>query len=72
MRYMPPSGGNWRRRAVATLVVIAFLPVLLMIFVRAVNEMARAVIDALGPLIPYAFVILALAGIYRLVLGRRM
>jgi hypothetical protein len=71
MKYLPSPGGSWRKKAVGGLLVIAFLPLLLVVFVRAVAEIARAVVEAIGPVIPYALVILVLAGICRLVLGRR-
>ena len=53
------------------MLLIVFGPVLLAVTLRVANEAARAVIELLGPFIPYVVVVLALAGIYRLVLGRR-
>jgi hypothetical protein len=70
MKYVP-APGSWRRKAVTTLLVIASLPLLLVVAIRAANEAARAVIELLGPIIPYVVVVLVLAGIYRVVLGRR-
>lgn len=71
MRYVP-APGSWRRKAIGGLLLIAFLPLLLVVEIRATNEAARAVIELLGPIIPYVVVVLVLVGIYRLVLGRRM
>lgn len=71
MRYLPPSYGSWRRKAIGGLLVIAFLPLLLVIAIQAAGAAAQAVIGVLGPIIPYVVVILVLAGIYRLVLWRR-
>jgi hypothetical protein len=66
-----PFYGQWRKRAVGGLLLIAFAPLLLVVVIRAADAAAQAVIELLGPVIPYVIVILALAGIYRLVLGRR-
>jgi hypothetical protein len=72
---MPPPGhgphGNWRKKAVGVFLLIAFLPLLVGVLTQAVNEMARAVVASTGWLIPYAVVVLVLAGIYKLALGRR-
>lgn len=70
MRYLPSSGGSWRGKAVGVLLLIAFLPLLLTVALQAVNELARAILDVLGPYIPYAVALLVLAGVYRLVLWR--
>jgi hypothetical protein len=70
MKY-PPVPGSWRRKAVGGLLLIAFLPLLLVVAIQAADAAARAAIELLGPIIPYVVVVLALAGIYRLVFGRR-
>jgi len=70
MRYLPPSYGSWRRKAFGTLLVIAFAPLLLVVFVQAVNEMARAILDVLGPFIPWAVAGVFLFGLYSLIIRR--
>lgn len=62
---------QWRNKAVSVLLLIALLPLLLAVIVRAVSEAAQAVVELLGPVIPYVVAFLVLAGTYRLVLGRR-
>jgi hypothetical protein len=69
MRHLPVPG-SWRRKAVGALAVIAFAPLLLVVFMRAVNEMARAILDVLGPLIPWAVAGVFLLGLYSLVIRR--
>jgi type III secretory pathway component EscS len=51
---------HWRRKAVGWLLLIALVPLLLAVLVRALNELAQAVTDLLGPVIPYAIVLLVL------------
>lgn len=60
MRYLPPSYGSWRRKAIGGLLVIAFLPLLLVVAIRAINEVV-------GPLIPWAIAGTFLFGLYSLV-----
>lgn len=63
-----PSPGQWKQKAITIIVLVAIGPVLLVALENALNE-------AIGPLLsvmlPYGVVFLVLAGIYRLVLGRR-
>ena len=63
MRYLPPSYGSWRRKAVSTLLLIAFLPVLLVAAARAINEVV-------GPFIPWAIAGVFLFGLYSLAIRR--
>lgn len=56
-----PSPGSWVRKAVGTLVFIAFLPVLLVAVAQVIGQV-------LGPVIPYIIVFIILLGLYRLVL----
>jgi hypothetical protein len=62
---------RWKHKAVGTLLVIAFLPLILVVAIRAANEAARVIIELLGPLLPYAAVLIVLFIIYRLVIRRR-
>lgn len=72
MRYVRTPYGRWWRKPVAVLVVIALAPLLLAVAVRSVVELAEIVVTVVGPLVPYAVVIMALAVVYRLVFGRRL
>jgi hypothetical protein len=67
-----PLYGQWRKKALGGLLLIAFAPLLLVVAIRAADTAAQVVIELLGPVIPYVVVILMLSGIYRLVLGRRL
>lgn len=59
---MSDSGSSgWQRKATAVLVMAAVAPL-----VVAVS--AHATVALLGPIVPYAIVLLVLLGIYRLVL----
>jgi hypothetical protein len=70
VRYLLPSYRSWRKKAVGGLLVIAFAPLLLVVAVRAVNEMARAILDVLGPFIPWAIAGVFLFGLYSLIIRR--
>jgi hypothetical protein len=71
VKQRPPFYEQWRKKAIGGLLLIGFLPLLLVVAIRAADAAVRVVIQLLGPIIPYVFVVLVLAGIYRLVLGRR-
>lgn len=72
MRYMRAPYGRWWRKPLAVLVLIAMAPLLLAVTVRAVMELSNIVVTVVGPLVPYAVVIVTLAVIYRLAFGRRL
>jgi hypothetical protein len=72
MRYVRTPQSRWLRKPVAVLVLIFMAPLLLAVAVRAVAELASVVVTAIGPVVPYAVVVLVLAVVYRLVLGRRL
>ena len=72
LRYVPRPYGRWWRRPVAVLVLIALAPLLVAVAVRAVIETANIVVTAVGPLVPYAVVIVTLVVTYRLVFGQRL
>lgn len=72
LRYVPTPYGRWWRRPVAVLVLIALAPLLAAVAIRAVIETANIVVTAVGPLVPYAVVIVVLAVVYRLVFGQRL
>jgi hypothetical protein len=58
---MSDSSSSWRRKVTAVLVMAAVAPL-------AVAVSASATVALLGPVIPYALVLLVLLGIYRLML----
>ncbi len=59
---MRDSGSSsWQRKVTAVLVMAAVAPL-------AVAISANATVALLGPIVPYAIVLLVLLGIYRLVL----
>lgn len=55
---------NWKQKAITTLLLIAFLPVLLLAVVKVIT-------DVLWPLAMYALVIFILLVLYRVVFGVR-
>lgn len=72
MRYLRVPYGRWWRKPLAVVVLIALAPLLVAVAVRAAIETANVVVAAIGPLVPYAVVIVVLALVYRLALGRRL
>lgn len=58
---MTDSPSTWRRKVTAVLVLAAVTPL-------AVAISAQVTVALLGPVIPYAIVLLVLLGVYRLVL----
>lgn len=54
------------------MLLVAFAPLLLVVATQAAVDTARIVIEAIGPVIPYAVAVLVLVGVYRLVRGRRL
>lgn len=63
---------GWRTKAVSAVLLVAFAPLLLVVATQAAVDTARIVIEAIGPVIPYAVAVLVLVGVYRLVRGRRL
>lgn len=72
MRYVQTPQSRWLRKPLAVVALIALAPLMLAVAVRAAVETANVVVTAIGPVVPYAVVIVMLALAYRLVLGRRM
>jgi hypothetical protein len=72
LRNVPTPYSRWWHKPLAVLALILMAPLFLAVAVRAVAELANVVVAAVGPVMPYAVVVVVLAVIYRLVLGRRL